>query len=433
MSRFEEFLELQTRVKELQQMVKDQSEKIEQLDKENRDLKDQLLEKENKLLRMESEARRHASVLAYMEEEKKNGERVQQRLEKENSALSKRIEDFTVQLGKFATMIEETNAKLERYYQERDALQQEKFELNKKLNAEILDLTNKLNDSNRKLDELNTKFQNMKDKYQKAKDSVMGISSELDKMKQDKALLEQKLTSMEKELEATKASLASASSSPSQAATPVESAPKIDESAVIKENEMLKVKLAELNAQLSAEKDRAEAIKGEFNQKLAELNEKLCQTEEQAKKQVKIEDEAINQKTNAVISSLSQFLMLLKLSIPETKRNLRILVPKFSDLQKHEVIDVLRGISSSSIIKNIGCTFNLPEDQPLVNELTQLGWKLTKLNECNFYSFIIDDNEAALSILESDNSLSGFFTKHPILVPILSQSVISLMIRGDKI
>ena len=427
LSRFEEFLELQTRVKELQQLVQEQKERIEYLDKENRDLKDELLEKENTLLRLESEARRHASVLAYMEEEKKNAERVQQRLEKENSALSKRIEDFSVQLGKFAAMIEETNAKLEKYYLERDALQQEKFELNKKLNAEILDLTNKLNDSNRKLDDLNSKLQKMKDRYQKASDSVMGISAELDKLKQDKAVLEQKLTTMEKELESARATPQAP-----QVLAPSSAVPEIDESAITKENEQLKQKIAELNAQLSAEKDRSEAIKAEFNQKLTELNEKISQTEEQSKNQANIEEESIKEKTTAVISSLSQFLMLLKLSIPETKRMLRIVVPKFSDLHKHGVIDVLKGLSTA-ILKNIGCTFNLPDEKPLVDELTTLGFKFTKLNECNSFSFTIDDSQAGLSIVENGESISGFYTKHPMLVPILSQSVMSLLIKGDKI
>jgi chromosome segregation ATPase len=112
MSNFEEFLELQSEVTELRQKVSDLQTQVEKLDAENRDLKDQLIEKENKVLRYESEAKRHASMLSFIEEEKKNSERVQQRLEKENSALSKRIEEFTVQLGKFATMIEETNSKL---------------------------------------------------------------------------------------------------------------------------------------------------------------------------------------------------------------------------------------------------------------------------------------------------------------------------------
>jgi septation ring formation regulator EzrA len=302
------------------------------------------------------------------------------------------------------------------------------------LNAEILELTNKLNDSERKFTDLDGKFKKIKEKYQKASDSVMGTATELDKLKNEKAQLEAKLSAMETEMESVKATAV--------APVPVEEtpAPQVkDDSEIEKENKDLKEKIEameseknNLKAQLSAEKDHSTSLMEEYNKKLQEIKEENEKLSNAPKSAESIDDESIKEKKTGVISSLSQYLMVLKLSIPETRRTIRIVVPQFSDFEKFGIMELIKGLPVT-ILKNIGCSFNFPDDQAVVSEMSTIGYKFTNLKECNLFSFSIDDVEAGLAIKEDGDNITGFFSKNPLLVPILNQAVMSQFIRGDKI
>lgn len=444
MSQLEEFLELQERVTQMENVLKKKEREIDDKDDKILKLSEKINQLTNEAVKAASDTRHFRSMMSVLETDKKN-------LERERDRLLKEIDALNNQLKQFANMVETTNQTLqakeemllskEKQLQVKDMLivekdekiedfrrkfddmseatekyQAEKFTFMEQISNEKLELVEKVGKLERNLEEKDRKIKDLRKKSRDAQDGLLGASFEMEKVREEASKISLELQEANQEMDKIK-----------------EERDRLNQ--VINQSPE-KQKELELLRKANDESSKPGILK-KYKEKIASLELKIKEIEKQkgssAGSQQRDIPEDLFERETGTYQSISTLITHFKFKMASVNRTIRIILPEFSFIEKYDLKETLFALPSI-VLKNIACSVDFDKDSELLEELKNRNFKITDYKDSKLFAIAIDNESAAVAVFEAKNeSLTGLFSTNIELVKLLSQAVMTPFIKGTKI
>ncbi len=131
-----------------------------------------------------------------------------------------------------------------------------------------------------------------------------------------------------------------------------------------------------------------------------------------------------------VISNLEDIVRQIKEILPKGKSTIRLVLPDIHDLEKFEIVEILKKIPEN-VILNIAAKIENPFDDTFVREIKNYA-KLTNYTERKFIALNVDLSQFLIGIFKG-NEIIGIFTEVSELIDIFKQTIMEPFIKGRKI
>lgn len=177
-----------------------------------------------------------------------------------------------------------------------------------------------------------------------------------------------------------------------------------------------------------------------FKQSSGELLSKSMQIDRLLKKVEEMEllkaseeegkGEKISLENTGVLSCMEDIISYMGEILPQGKTNVRLVVPEIDDLEKHELMNILKELPSKVRI-NIAGKIDDTNENTVVQELKDCS-QLTNYNDTKFIALNVDSANIIIGILRGDDVI-GLYTDIIEFINLLLPTIMEPFIKGRKI
>ena len=333
----------------------------------------ELTEAKNKENMLSSEIRNLQTEIKYIEANEKNVDILNENIQ----SLEKLRENLEHKL-------ELKEKKIEDLLQDKEILLKEKSEV---LNGKN-EILQEIKEKELELQEKGQDFAKLREKYKQSSSDLLGKSMQIEKLvKKDKIIeeLENKISSLENKLEQN----------------------------------------------ISSETENV----NEFEEKIRNLEEELKISYEKLKEldhsNVPIKSlEGESNEDTQIISSMDAIIEKIKVVLPQGKSNIRLVLPEIDDLQKHELIKIIKKIPNKIRI-NIGANIEDPLNNTLVNDLKKFC-QITSCVNKKLIGLNVDASKLLIAVF-TGKKVVGIYTEILEIVDLLKPAIMEPFIKGIKL
>jgi len=342
------------------------------------ELKINLKNSQDKETLLNSEIRNLQSEIKYLEANKKNVELLNENIE----SFEKTIKDLEIKL-------ELKEEKIEELLKDKESLLNEKSEILESKNS----ILQKLKEIELEVQQKDQKIIELREKFKQSSSDLLSKSMQIDKLvKKDKNMgdLEETIQKLEGDLERMELS------------------------------EEEKVKQYE---------EKIWNLKSELEQSHKVIEE----LENVAKEEKKIADETIAEsiESTKIVSNLDAIINLIKNLLPQGKSNIRLILPEIDDLNKFELIDIIKKLPTKVRI-NICAKIDDPTGDVFVADLKNYS-QLTDYSDKKFLALNVDSSKFLLCLFVGDNKILGIYTEELEFINLFKPALMEPFIRGTKL
>ena len=342
------------------------------------ELKINLKNSQDKETLLNSEIRNLQSEIKYLEANKKNVELLNENIE----SFEKTIKDLEIKL-------ELKEEKIEELLKDKESLLNEKSEILESKNS----ILQKLKEIELEVQQKDQKIIELREKFKQSSSDLLSKSMQIDKLvKKDKNMgdLEETIQKLEGDLERMELS------------------------------EEEKVKQYE---------EKIWNLKSELEQSHKVIEE----LENAAKEEKKIADETIAEsiESTKIVSNLDAIINLIKNLLPQGKSNIRLILPEIDDLNKFELIDIIKKLPTKVRI-NICAKIDDPTGDVFVADLKNYS-QLTDYSDKKFLALNVDSSKFLLCLFVGDNKILGIYTEELEFINLFKPALMEPFIRGTKL
>ena len=342
------------------------------------ELKINLKNSQDKETLLNSEIRNLQSEIKYLEANKKNVELLNENIE----SFEKTIKDLEIKL-------ELKEEKIEELLKDKESLLNEKSEILESKNS----ILQKLKEIELEVQQKDQKIIELREKFKQSSSDLLSKSMQIDKLvKKDKNMgdLEETIQKLEGDLERMELS------------------------------EEEKVKQYE---------EKIWNLKSELEQSHKVIEE----LENVAKEEKKIADETIAEsiESTKIVSNLDAIINLIKNLLPQGKSNIRLILPEIDDLNKFELINIIKKLPTKVRI-NICAKIDDPTGDAFVADLKNYC-QLTDYSDKKFLALNVDSSKFLLCLFVGDNKILGIYTEELEFINLFKPALMEPFIRGTKL
>lgn len=180
---------------------------------------------------------------------------------------------------------------------------------------------------------------------------------------------------------------------------------------------------------------KKDKIGEEFENKINDLEEELKISYEKLKelehsngqiKSLKVES---NEDTQ-ILSSMDAIIEKIRVELPQGKSNIRLVLPEIDDLQKHELIKIIKKIPNKIRI-SIGANIEDPLNNAIVNDLKNFC-QLTSCINKKLIGLNIDASKVLIAVF-TGKEVVGIYTEVLEVVDLLKPAIMEPFIKGIKL
>ena len=173
----------------------------------------------------------------------------------------------------------------------------------------------------------------------------------------------------------------------------------------------------------------------EFEEKISELEEELKISYEKLKGlehsnvQTKSLEEESNEDTE-ILSNMDAIIEKIRVVLPQGKSNIRLVLPEIDDLQKYDLLKIIKKIPNKIRI-NIGANIEDPLNNAFVNELKSFC-QLTSCVNKKLIGLNVDASKLLIAVFTGKNVV-GIYSEILEVVDLLKPAIMEPFIKGMKL
>lgn len=336
-------------------------------------LESELTEVKNKENMLSSEIRNLQTEIKYKEANMKNV-----------NILNENIQSLEKLRENLENKLELKEKKIEGLLQDKEILLKEK--------SEVLNGKNKIlqeiKERELELQERGQDFAKLREKYKQSSSDLLGKSMQIEKLvKKDKIIeeLENKIRSLENKLEQN----------------------------------------------ISSETENI----NEFEEKISELEEELKISYEKLKglEHSNVQTKSLEVESNEVteiLSNMDAIIEKIRVVLPQGKSNIRLVLPEIDDLQKYDLLKIIKKIPNKIRI-NIGANIEDPLNNAFVNELKSFC-QLTSCVNKKLIGLNVDASKLLIAVFTGEKVV-GIYSEILEVVDLLKPAIMEPFIKGIKL
>jgi len=342
------------------------------------ELKVELKNSKDKETLLNSDIRNLQSEIKYLEANKKNTDLLKENLK----AFEKNIKELEIKL-------ELKEGKIEELLKDKESLLNEKSEILESKN----DILQKLKERELEVQQKDQKIFELRDKFKQSSSDLLSKSMQIDKLvKKDKSMddLEETIQKLEVELERME----------------------LSEEEKVKQFEK---KLRSLKSEL------------EQSHKVIEELENVAKEEKQFAEECIVE----SIESTKIVSDLDVIINIIKNLLTQGKSNIRLILPEIDDLNKFDLINIIRKLPTKVRI-NICAKIEDPTENVFIADLKNYC-QLTDYSDKKFLALNVDSSKFLLCLFVEDNKILGIYTEELEFINLFKPAIMEPFIRGTKI
>ena len=189
-------------------------------------------------------------------------------------------------------------------------------------------------------------------------------------------------------------------------------------------------------------------VKGSYNikdleNKIKDLEDELAHykniekvlenTKQKLTEYEKVEEsgEAILAKNTIILTNMEEIIHYLKRTLPLAKSSVRLVLPDVHNLEKFELIDILKELPDNMRI-NIAALVDNPFNDIFVRDLKHLC-RLTNYASRKFIALNVDSSKFIIGMFKSNEEIEGIYTEFSEFIDILKPTIMEPFLRGKKV
>jgi len=194
-------------------------------------------------------------------------------------------------------------------------------------------------------------------------------------------------------------------------------------------------KISNLENKLEQQISSKTEMINDFEEKINDLEEELKISYEKLRElehsngQIKSLEVESNEDTQ-ILSSMDAIIEKIKVVLPQGKSNIRLVLPEIADLQKHELIKIIKKIPNKIRI-NIGANIEDPLNNAIANDLKNFC-QLTSCINKKLIGLNIDASKVLIAVF-TGKEVVGIYTEVLEVVDLLKPAIMEPFIKGIKL
>ena len=132
-----------------------------------------------------------------------------------------------------------------------------------------------------------------------------------------------------------------------------------------------------------------------------------------------------------IISNIETIVKIVQDLLPKGKSNIRLVLPKIENLNKFELVNLIRKIPPKVRV-NICANIKDPTGDALVADLKN-HCQLTDYKDIKFFALNVDSSKFLIGLFMGDDEILGIYTEELLFINLFKPAIMEPFIRGIKI
>jgi chromosome segregation ATPase len=141
-------------------------------------------------------------------------------------------------------------------------------------------------------------------------------------------------------------------------------------------------------------------------------------------------DEVLSKET-LILTNMEEIVRYLKRTLPLAKSMVRLILPEIHDIEKFELMDILKELPDNIRI-NIAALVDNPFNDDFVRELKNIC-QLTNYSSRKFIALNIDSSKFLIGMFRPNDQIEGIYTEFSEFIDILKPTIMEPFLRGKKV
>ncbi len=138
---------------------------------------------------------------------------------------------------------------------------------------------------------------------------------------------------------------------------------------------------------------------------------------------------------SGILADLTEVARIMREKIQHAKHNVRIVVPRLNDLERHGFLGILESLPSLVVI-NVSTSVDPDAQAMLVAGLQEKRIQLIKYTAENEYGLVVDGEECVIALVDAKNPdviIGGLFTNIIGLTSLFMDAIQVAFVKGTKV